>query len=57
MLLRMRWERVIVISSTTSIGNVLIGRKRTLEVSSRRDTSPLERKPSADADENSLWRP
>ena len=41
----------------TSFGNVLSGRRRTLEISGRRDTSPLERKPSADADENGLGRP
>jgi len=41
----------------TSFGNVLFGRKRVLEISGRSDTSPLERKPSADADENSLRRP
>jgi GT2 family glycosyltransferase/lipopolysaccharide/colanic/teichoic acid biosynthesis glycosyltransferase len=40
----------------TSFVNVLYGRKRTLKVSDGRTGLPLERKPSADADENSLWR-
>jgi lipopolysaccharide/colanic/teichoic acid biosynthesis glycosyltransferase len=40
-----------------SFGNVLLGRRRTLDVSGKSSPSPLERNPSRDADENSPWRP